>query len=200
MSKNHQAWIFGSGGHSKVIYSFIQKQFENISFVLPSDEINFFENFNDYKSHHFFIGIGDNQKREIVFSKLKKLGAILPMCVGPNVYVDETAKIGLGVFIGAGAMILVNSIIGDNVIINTGSSVDHDCVIENNAQITAGVRLAGATKIGEGAFLGMGVLTIPCVSIGNYVQVMAGSVIVKDVEQNFIVGGYPAKVIKKIGE
>lgn len=197
MSKNKKAWIFGGGGHSRVIHSFIRDLYEEIAFILPETETALIANFKDYKDHHFYIGIGDNGKREALFMKLKALGAQMPLCKGPLSTIDDTVKYGEAVFVGAGAHILVNSVIGDNVIINTGSSIDHDCVVEDHSQITAGVRLAGGTKIGKRCFLGMGVITIPGVNVANNVQAMAGSVIVKDIEESFMVGGYPAKVIKK---
>lgn len=200
MKNLNKAWIFGAGGHARVVHSFIRNQYSEISFVLQENEKEFFEKYELIKADHFFVAIGDNLKREAVFLKLKKLGATLPICIGPNSYIDQSAKIGDGVFIGAGVNVLVNAVVGSNVIINTGTSVDHDCSVGDNTQLTAGVRLAGGTQIGSNVFLGMGVITIPGIIIGSNVQIMAGSVVVKHVEKDLILGGYPARIIKKIGE
>ncbi|WP_312764176.1 acyltransferase [Stutzerimonas balearica] len=52
--------------------------------------------------------------------------------------------------------------------------------------------------IEDDVWIGCGVRIMPGVTIGKRSVVAAGSVVVKDVPENTIVGGAPAKVIKKI--
>lgn len=52
--------------------------------------------------------------------------------------------------------------------------------------------------IGNDVWIGGNVTVLPGVTIGNNVVVAAGAVITKDVPDNCIVGGVPAKVIRKI--
>lgn len=54
--------------------------------------------------------------------------------------------------------------------------------------------------IGDNVFLGANVTIIGGVRIGNNVEVGAGSVVVKDVPDNCVVAGNPAKIIKYLGE
>ncbi|MBY0518477.1 MAG: hypothetical protein K2P81_16315 [Bacteriovoracaceae bacterium] len=195
-----KAIIMGEGGHAKVIYSFISKLYNDITFYGPVMEDKIWKEPSKYMEHDFFLGIGDNKIRTKIFKKLKNLNFKMPICYGPNTFVAEDVKVGDGTFVGAGACVMAGAVLGVNVIINTLSSVDHDCIIGNNSQITAGITLGGATIIGENCFLGIKASTVPGVKIGNNVQVMAGSLIVKDVESNLIVGGYPAKTIKYVEE
>lgn len=55
-------------------------------------------------------------------------------------------------------------------------------------------------KIGNNVYVGMGAYIMPGVTIGNNVIVAAGAVVTRDVEDNTIVGGIPAKQISTIDE
>ncbi len=57
-------------------------------------------------------------------------------------------------------------------------------------------RHAATTKIGTHCFIGCGSIILPNTTIGNHVIVAAGSVVTKDVPDNCIVAGNPAKVVK----
>lgn len=57
-------------------------------------------------------------------------------------------------------------------------------------------RHAAKTVIGTHCFIGCGSIIMPNVSVGNHVIVAAGSVVTKDIPDNCIVAGNPAKVIK----
>lgn len=106
--------------------------------------------------------------------------------------------------------------IGNNVFIN------HDCTfldlggitIEDNVQIGPKVSLItenhpldpndrksldlSAVLIKRNAWIGAGAIILPGVTIGENAVVAAGAVVTKDVADNTIAGGVPAKMIKKI--
>lgn len=52
------------------------------------------------------------------------------------------------------------------------------------------------TVIGSYSFIGCGAIIMPNITVGNHAIVAAGSVVTKDVPDNCIVAGNPAKVIK----
>ena len=52
--------------------------------------------------------------------------------------------------------------------------------------------------IGDDVWIGANAVILPGVTIGRHVVVAAGAVVTKDVPDNCIVGGVPAKVIKQI--
>lgn len=52
--------------------------------------------------------------------------------------------------------------------------------------------------IGDNVWVGGRVVINPGVTIGNNVVIASGAVVTKDVPDNVIVGGNPAKVIKKM--
>jgi acetyltransferase-like isoleucine patch superfamily enzyme len=52
------------------------------------------------------------------------------------------------------------------------------------------------TKIGNNCFIGINSIIMPGVTIGNEVIIGAGSVVTKNIPDNCIAAGNPAKIIK----
>ncbi len=63
----------------------------------------------------------------------------------------------------------------------------------------AGRELAKSITIGNDVWIGGGAIICPGVTIGDRAVVAAGSVVIKDVPQDVLVGGNPARVIRSIG-
>ena len=55
--------------------------------------------------------------------------------------------------------------------------------------------VAGGVHIGDGALIGAGSVILPNIKIGKWATIGAGSVVTKDVPDNALVYGNPAKII-----
>lgn len=86
---------------------------------------------------------------------------------------------GIGVVIHSRAVIGKNCMIGQNVTIGGKSGWYEVPVIGDNVEISAGARIIGPVRIGNNVIIG------------------ANAVVVKDVPDNCIVAGVPAKIIKE---
>lgn len=106
------------------------------------------------------------------------------MRIGKGVFVNHslTCMAAGGITIDDGAMI------GPNVRIVTDN---HD--FQNRM-----VLRCKPVHIGRSAWIGVGAVILPGVTIGENAVVAAGAVVTKDVAPNTIVGGNPAKFIKNI--
>ena len=104
----------------------------------------------------------------------------------PLLDISSTAEIGGGLIVQHGyGTIIAPRKIGKNCWVNQGVTIGYtnndDCpTLGDNVTVYAGAKILGD------------------VHVGNNVVVAANAVVVKDVEDNCIVGGVPAKVIKKI--
>lgn len=91
--------------------------------------------------------------------------------------------------------------IGNNVTITRGVSfVNHDggCAVFRDEYPS--LNRYGKIKIGSNVFIGINSILMPGVTVGDNVVIAAGSIITKDVPNNVVVGGIPAKIIKTIDE
>lgn len=93
--------------------------------------------------------------------------------------------------------------IGNNVRITSGCKfVTHDggVWVLRNAKRLENADIFGTVEIGNNVHIGMNSIIMPGVKIGNNCIIGCGAVVTKDVPDNSIVGGVPAKYIKNIDE
>lgn len=91
-----------------------------------------------------------------------------------------------GIEIGDGALI------GHNVVLAT---INHDLNPKENRK-----NHYAPIKIGAHVWIGSNATVLPGVTIGDYAVVAAGAVVTRDVPAMTVVGGVPAKVLKKVKE
>lgn len=68
----------------------------------------------------------------------------------------------------------------------------------NPIERNSGKEYAKPITIGNNVWIGGSAVIIPGVTIGDNVVIASGAVVTKDVPDNVVVGGNPAKVIKQI--
>lgn len=80
------------------------------------------------------------------------------------------------------------------IIINPGARIGKNCTIYPGVVI--GGKNNGCPHIGDNCFIGLGAKVLGGVKIGNNVLIAPNAVVVKDIPDNHVVGGVPAKTIK----
>ena len=81
--------------------------------------------------------------------------------------------------------------IGNRVTLTGVKILTHD----GSTQIPFGVSKVGKVTIGDEVFVGHGTIILPNVRIGSRVVVGAGSVVTRDIPDNSVAAGNPARVI-----
>lgn len=144
------------------------------------------------------IGGTDGKSRLQIADFLQSHDILLPAIIHRTAFIATTATLGEGSQVLALAAVCANTKLGRSVIVNTASSVDHDCVIGDGTHIAPGARLAGEVTIEDCAFIGTGAIVLPRIRIGRGAIIGAGAVVTRDVAENVIVVGNPARKIRDI--
>jgi acetyltransferase-like isoleucine patch superfamily enzyme len=116
----------------------------------------------------------------------------------------ENFKCGEYVWIGEGAILDASGSLSIGSHSTVGSYVmvwSHTSYLANLAyENTIGSELISrrATKIGKGCYIVGHSVVYPGVSIGDQSVILPGSVVTEDIPGNCMVGGVPAKIIKKL--
>ena len=108
--------------------------------------------------------------------------------VGKNVFINMGCKFQDqgGIFIGDGVLI------GHNLVLATLNHAKSPC--DRSTMLPAPIH------IGKNVWIGANATVLPGVTIGDGAIVAAGAVVNRDVPENTVVGGVPAKVIKHLSE
>lgn len=125
---------------------------------------------------------------------------------------------GFGLFPPFNADYGLNIKVGKNVFINSGCCFQDQGGIELGDNVLIGQQVVIATlnhglspqkranmqpapvRIGNGVWVGAHATILPGVTIGDNAVIAAGAVVTKNVPENAVVAGVPAKIIKNIKE
>ncbi|RKQ34725.1 sugar O-acetyltransferase [Oceanobacillus halophilus] len=88
--------------------------------------------------------------------------------------------------------------IGDNCFIAPGVHIYTATHPLRAKERNAGLEFAKPVRIGDNVWIGGSSVINPGVTVGDNVVIASGSVVTKDVPDNVVVGGNPAKIIKEI--
>lgn len=197
--------FIGAGGHGKVCAEIAElMRYRDIVFLDDNRELNAcgkyktFGMVNDFlkfvdTSTSFFVSIGNAEIRRQIQERIKDAGGVIATLVHPDAVISMYASIGAGTVIMAGTVINAGTKIGKGVIANTSSSVDHDCMVGDYCHIAVGAHLCGGVTGGEGSWIGAGAVINNNICICSGCMVGAGAVVVKDIREDGIYLGVPAK-------
>lgn len=148
------------------------------------------------RRHDLIIGIGDNHLRRKLADIACRNGAKLATFIHPDTSVGLRITIGEGVIIMRGALISNQAHIDKGSLICNGASVPHDCFVGRFVNICDNVTL-GACRVGDYSFLGMGVTVNTGITIGRNAYIGLGAVVVRNIPDNALAYGVPARVMKE---
>jgi sugar O-acyltransferase (sialic acid O-acetyltransferase NeuD family) len=147
------------------------------------------------------IALGKPSLKSMVTKKCDALNNItLINAIHPSAIILPTVKLGIGIFVGAGAIINTDATIMDGALINTQAVVEHDTVVGEFANISPTVCLGGRTTIGDRAFIGSGSVVLARTSIGADSIIGMGAIVTKDIPRDKIAYGVPARIVKNSEE
>lgn len=116
-----------------------------------------------------------------------------------HVTIKDNAVIMMGACINIGSVIGANTMIDMNAVIGGRAIIGDNCHIGAGAVVAGVIEPASATPviIGNNVLVGANAVILEGIKIGSNSIIGAGSIVTKDVEENTVVIGSPAKVLKK---
>ena len=167
--KTRSIYIYGASGHGRVVADIARENgYDEIIFLDDSKGVKFEPNLTKFP---VIIAIGDNKIRANLTQKVANFGFEIATLIHPRATISNSAKIGVGSVVMAGA------------------------IINANAQIGAGA-IAGGVSVGEFSHVGIGARVIQLVKIGVNCTLGAGAVMIRNLDDNALAVGVPARVIK----
>ncbi|HEY4399934.1 MAG TPA: 2,3,4,5-tetrahydropyridine-2,6-dicarboxylate N-acetyltransferase [Lactobacillaceae bacterium] len=128
--------------------------------------------------------------------------------IEPGAVIRDQVEIGDNAVIMMGSIINIGAQIGAGTMIDMGAVLGGRAIVGENSHVGAGAVLAGViepasaqpVRIGNNVLIGANAVVIEGVQVGDGAVVAAGAIVTKDVPENVVVAGVPAKIIKKIDE
>lgn len=149
--------------------------------------------------NQFTIGIGNPILRKKIYDKFTALGGEFTSTISPLVAIGSyDVQIGIGSNILSGAVFSNSAKVGIGCIVYYNSIITHDCKIGDFVEISPSVTLLGRSEIGSYSQIGSNATILPDIKIGENVIIGAGSVVTKNLPDNCVAVGIPAKIIKEL--
>jgi acetyltransferase EpsM len=194
-------YLYGAGGHAKVIAEIIEDSGECLAGFFDDDISKKLWNYTRYPfpgpfdsvTDELIVAIGNNKTRKMV---VEKMSLNYRTAIHRSSIISHHASIEEGTVVMGGALINADTSVGKHCIINSNASVDHDCVLKDYVHISPNATLCGGIIVETGSLIGTGSVIIPGKRIGKNVVIGAGSIVISDVPDNTTVVGNPAKIIK----
>lgn len=215
-SYNKVLYIFGLGGHAKVILSeiLVLGTYQEIIFIAPKNyskvtvKINnviykVINNINDlcklYNDNSYGVmGIGDiSKRRNIVDEILSKIPDFKwTSIISSNCIIADDVLIEDGTVVVAGSIINTGTTLGKHCIVNTRATIDHDNQIGDYVNINPSVVTGGSVIIHDDVEIGIGSVIKNNIIINKKVMIGGNSFVNKDCISDSLYFGNPIKKIK----
>lgn len=156
--------------------------------VVPFDRL---EDYFPPKEFLLFIALGIrnfNTIRKNIYLQSKERGYHFASFIHPRALIDPSAKIGEHCIIMENVVIHAFCEIGANSIFFPSSAITHHTSIGMHSFVSSGVIIGGCSKIGERTFVGLSTIVHGYTHIGEGCLISSGSVITRDLADNYFVG------------
>lgn len=195
--------IIGAGGNARELAGVIRDigGFRCLGFLAStagaynSPTLGDFDWLEGNKVDCLAMGIGTPALRLSIGRQLANRfpGIEWPALTHPSAYVGPTCRIDRGAVICVRAVATENVIVEEFAQLNFGSTIGHESRIGPGVIVNPGANVSGGVEIGAGTLIGSGAKVLQYLKVGRDAIVGAGAVVTRNVGDNEIALGVPAK-------
>ena len=119
----------------------------------------------EYRSAGIFVTIGENRRREEIYTRLEKAGFFLPRIVHPAACVAQSAEIGPGNLVLGGGCVGTRTRLGKGNLVFPGVCLSHHNEVGDFNFFSPNAVVGGYTNIGDRCHVGMGSVIKPYIEV-----------------------------------
>lgn len=142
------------------------------------------------------LRIDGNRERIALFESLQIPDERLVTFVHPMAYVAPTVQLGAGCIIMPNVSMSPGTKLGTGCLMMAGSMMGHDNVVGDFCHIAAQAAVGSYLTIGKGVHIGLNATVKENLTIGDYATLGAGAVLTKNIGENEIWAGNPARFLR----
>jgi sugar O-acyltransferase (sialic acid O-acetyltransferase NeuD family) len=144
-----------------------------------------------------FVPIGNNNVRVGILKRFEAKGFTLPCFIHNDTIIHESVEIGKAVYILPGTNIMPFTKLGNFVMISMGVNIAHHVTVAKGCFFSQGANIGASINIGERAYFGIASTVMTGISeVGANVLVGAGSVVIRNISDNSVMIGNPARFLR----
>ncbi|KRE43943.1 acetyltransferase [Knoellia sp. Soil729] len=117
--------------------------------------------------------------------------------VHPDSSVGSSCRLGPGTVVLAHVVLTADVVVGAHVAVMPQVVFTHDVEVGDHATLASGVRLGGGVQVGTGAYVSSGVCVREGCRIGEWAMVGMGSTVTRDVPDERLWFGTPARDVRR---
>jgi sugar O-acyltransferase (sialic acid O-acetyltransferase NeuD family) len=142
------------------------------------------------------VAVGDPLARKKIVEDLPPHTEFTTI-IHPSAVISKWVEIGDGSIVTAGTVITCNVRIGRHAHLNLNTTIGHDCIIGNFFTTAPAVNISGNCTFGSCVYFGTNAAVRQGITICDNVVVGMGGVVVKNISQEGVYIGSPAKIMEK---
>ena len=157
--------------------------------VIPYSEFS-------YQNYEVLVAVGDPNDRKKIVENLPLDTKYLTL-IHPSAVISKFVEIWEGSIITPGAIITCDIKIGKHAHINLHTTIGHDCVIGDYFTSAPGVKISGKCHIDDCVYFGTNSAIREKINVCKNVTIGMGAIVVKDINEEGIYIGSPAKKLER---
>lgn len=213
MSPRVPLYVFGAGGHGKVVAEAARAgRTYRLRGFIDDDPARWRQEWDGLpvvggrevlatlpRAAEIALGVGENRARAELAQAVTDAGRRLATVVHPTAVLAHGVRLGSGTYVAPLAVLHNDAQVGRACIINTAAVVEHDCRLSPWVHVSPRAVLGGGVRIGEGAQVGLGAVILPGLTLGPWSTLGAGTVMVRPLPAGVTAVGVPARVLAAVG-